>query len=500
MARVITLGGEREGKIQVFNGEAAFREIAQIPDSVLSSEYVSSFTFGPTMPTMGIVKRGTRRLSPFFDDLNRKIRWNVYEDMMLDGQVKACVGLLIAGIVGGGIDIMPASDTADPNYARDVEVALFCQQVLMEHCETSFIYEFLPDMLKAIAVGHRMAEKIYYKITDSPIPGKYVLKRLKVKPRRACTFVVDEFMNVVGIANTGQGFVGGIDYEVLDRDKFAILTWKPTDSDPRGTSDLRSVYEPWWRKQRYRPQHMRYLDQFASPSLIGELSEGGGLRQQIDPVSGQPKLDGNGLPVFIDRSAEMLSALQQFQNSSIIVIPNGATIHVVEVSGDGAAFLKALDSDNMEIAKSILFATLATEQGPNQGRAAASVHQDVVSVNIDYGIGIAESMIRNDILAQLVSLNYPAGTRVPRVRLPGANQQNFLEWASAISKLQLAMYLDPSQYPGIDARLGLPRRSDAGLQETIKSTTAQRELAGQAPPLPGQKTAQQANANDGSGN
>lgn len=469
--------------------------IQRLTPEMLSKEYVAALVFGPPIAVPGVVGRGKRRLTPWIDDLQRGVRYDIYEQMMLDGQVKACVGLLIAGIIGGGCDILPASKPDAPSYQRDTEVAEFVRACLFDHCKTSFLYEFLPDMLKAIAVGNRIAEKVFYPLNESPVKGKLVYKYLKPKHRRTVAYVVDWFNNILGIANTPFGQLLAEDYQVLDREKFALLIWKPLDSDPRGTSDLRSVYEPWWRKQRLRPQQIRYLDQFAAPSLIGKLAEASSLRQQIDPATGQPKIDPTtGKPIYIDRSAEMLAALQQFQASSILVIPHGAEVDVVEVKGDGRAFLIAIDADNLEIAKSILFATLATEQGPNQGRAASETHSDVVSVNIDYGIGITEAMIRNDLVKPLVDLNFPPGTAYPSVRLPGANRSDFLAWASAIAKLQLAQYLDPTQYPGLDVMLGLPMRSQEALQETIEAVAKQRQLAGQAPAPDPQKTANKADA------
>jgi hypothetical protein len=475
---------------------AQFAEtVERLQPEMLTKEYVAALVFGPPIAVPGVVGRGKRRLTPWIDDLQRGVRYDIYEQMMLDGQVKACVGLLIAGIIGGGCDILPASKPDDPNYKRDTEVADFVRACLFDHCQTSFLYEFLPDMLKAIAVGNRIAEKVFYPLNESPIRGKLIYKSLKPKHRRTVAFVVDWFNNILGIANTPYGMLTAEDYAVLPKEKFALLIWKPLDSDPRGTSDLRSVYEPWWRKQRLRPQQIRYLDQFASPSLIGILAEATSLRQQIDPKTGQPKIDPvTGKPVYIDRSAEMLAALQQFQASSILVIPHGAEVKVVEAAGDGRAFLIALDADNLEIAKSILFATLATEQGPNQGRAASETHSDVVSVNIDYGIGITEAMIRNDLVTPLVDLNYPPGTPSPQVRMPGANRSDFLAWASAIAKLQMAQYLDPTQYPGLDVMLGLPMRSQEALQEAIKAVSQQRQLAGTQPAPDPNKAANKADA------
>jgi len=443
----------------------------------MTQEYVASLTYGPQLTK---VRVGKRTLPKHIDDLQRNVRFDIYETMMLDAQVKSCLGVYIAGVLGGGMDILPASKATDPKFQTDSEVARFCEDALKKHMKTPFLSEYLPDMMKAIALGHRISEKVTYKDEESPVPGKMLFKYAKVKPRKRVVFVVDDYLNVIGIANTPPlGFSGEL--KVYPRDKFAILTWKPCDADPRGTSDFRAIYEAWWNKQKIRPMHLQFLHQFASPSLIGILAEASSIRQQIDPATGQPMVDENGRPIYVDKSQEMKTALEQFQNSSILVIPYGAEVVVVEVKGNGEAFITALNDNNSEIAKGLLLSTLSTEQGPNQGRAASTVHADVVSVGIDAGIEQLERFIEQEFLAQLVAWNYPPGTAVPRCRLPGANKADFLAWASAIAKLEAAGYLDPSQYDGTDAKLNLPKRSVEAMQETIDAKTKEREMVGSKP-------------------
>lgn len=434
-------------------------------EALITQEYVSSMSFGPKI--LLDLKKGRHQLPQYIDDLQRTLRFDIYEQMLLDPQIKSCLGLIVAGVMGGGLDVIPASESSDPEYKSDVEWSKFVERCLIEHLQTPLLTEVMPDMLKAAAVGYRVAEKVCFPVKDSPEKGRLIFKSLRVKPRKRIVLVVDDYMNVLGIAQ--RPITGQEEVKVIPREKFLILSWKPTDADPRGTSDLRSVYEAWWRKQRMRPQHLQFLSQYASPSLIGTMSSAGAWRPVMDMETGQPKMV-NGKPVYVDQSKVFMGALEKFQNSSIIVIPFGAKVDNLEVSGNGEAFLMALNAENHEIAKGILYATLATEQGDNQGRAASSVHADVVSVVINYAIEIAERMLQ-ELSDDLIRWNAPDGTRSPRVRLPGANKADFLAWASAIAKLEASAYLHPSQYAALDAMLNLPKRTTASIEEAIKAVT-----------------------------
>jgi hypothetical protein len=98
------------------------------------------------------------------------------------------------------------------------------------------------------------------------------LRALKVKPIRSVAFVTDAYLNVLGLvgAKPGQTVPAVSDLapaEIIPREKFCILSWRPKDGDPRGTSVLRPAYDPWWRKRQTIPEYLKYLAQFAGPSL-----------------------------------------------------------------------------------------------------------------------------------------------------------------------------------------------------------------------------------------
>ncbi len=456
-----------------------FAENPNLPESVMTQEYVASLSFG----YKDTLQRGRRALSKNIDDLERSLRYDIYEQMALDAQVRSCFGILVAGILGGGMDILPTVKPDDPKYKAALETVDFVERCLYQHLETPFLSEFLPDMLKAIYQGHRIAEKVCYPINESPEKGKLVYKYLKVKPRRQVAFVVDAYLNVHGITTAPRP--GQKEAQVIPRGKFVVLTWKPENSDPRGTSDFRVIYEPWWNKQKLRPNWLRFLHQFGTPSLIGKLAEQTAWQQQRDLTTGATILGPDNKPLWVNRAKEMLGELEKFQSNSIIVIPNGAEVDIVEVKGDGKAFLMALSANNSEIAKGLLYQTMATEEtGAAGSRSTSNVAADIISVVVEYGISIVERMVYQDILKPLVETNFPEGTPIPKVRLPGANRADFLAWASAIGKLMAVDFFEPDQLEALDSFLGVPRRSTGAVQKRIEAHNRELENAGQTPEIP----------------
>jgi hypothetical protein len=101
---------------------------------------------------------------------------------------------------------------------------------------------------------------------------------IKPKPLTATAFVVDAYMNVLGLlgAKPGHGapsYAGAVidpkSDQILPREKFAIFTFRPKHGDPRGTSILRPAYAAWWMKWQVHQEYLKYLAQFAGPGLIG---------------------------------------------------------------------------------------------------------------------------------------------------------------------------------------------------------------------------------------
>jgi len=209
------------------------------------------------------------------------------------------------------------------------------------------------NLLDACALGNRVAEQVYR--MDSTYAGtqQVTLEALRVKPRAMYAFVVDAYLRLLGlvglIPGVGAPLMQGYLLDpkdtpnLLPRDKFMVYSFRPVQQDPRGTSVLRPAYTPWNLKQQVIREHVRYLTQFAAPSLVGYTPENAQSVPQEDPL-GNPLLDVNG-NVLLNPTPEqaMQQALTAFRNGSVVALPGGSKLDVLFSTGEGGAFHAALD-------------------------------------------------------------------------------------------------------------------------------------------------------------
>lgn len=394
------------------------------------------------------------------DEITGEYGTDIYAKMLLDSQVSACVNVFKAAIIEEGLVISPAvSKPDDDGYELAREISDRASRMI-EDLDTPFDH-FLWNMMDAIAFGHKLAEQIY-KVQD----GNLDLAMLKVKPLKALAFVVDQYLNIIGLVGdrTGLGMVSNIDPgDILPRYKFVLLSWRPKDGDPRGTSMIRPAYESWWRKRQIIPDYLAYLSQFASPSVIGIAPENAESSDEEDT-------DGNTLtPV-----QALLNSLLAFRNSTALAVPFGTEIEFAETKGNGVAFVTAIANCNADITKAILTQRLATEESANMARAAAQVHQDVLDTLVRQGKRAVVNMIRRDILAPWVSYNWgpTAAQFVPHCSLGTVEHQDMAPFMQAIAALHRGGYFTEGQLPEVDNLLGLPIRTlqDEPVEETPPPT------------------------------
>ena len=401
-------------------------------------------------------KTHARSLPWAFDDISQDFGDDIYERMLLDAQVRANVNVLKTAIIEDGVLLESAiQDRDDPLHDQAQEVRDFCDQALQDLEQP--LDEVLWDLLDALPFGARVAEKVY---TEKQ--GKLVLRALKVKPRRSTAFVVDAYMNVVGLlalipgmgygVQVGTTIVGNIDKQpqLLPKSKFLVVTSRPRASDPRGTSVLRPAYGVWWMKQQLWPEYLKYLSVWATPSLIGTTAER--ATEVYDPTTGtkQPAVTA------------LLNTLIAFKNNSALAVPFGTVVKEVAATGTGEVFKFAHDILNREITTAILHQTLATMEGQHQARAASQVHENTLTTIVRQLKRQLQLALRRDVLRELVAVNFgeaAAQQLTPTASLGTVEQPDRAQMMTGVAQLMTAGYIDESQLAGLDTMLGLPMRA-----------------------------------------
>lgn len=428
------------------------------------------------------------------DDITLEFGDNLYDRMLNDAQLASLVNVFKTGVLEDGVTFAPALAEDDPDHAAAAELAAWCTWVF-EHLTTP-LDEVLWDMGDAIAYGNRVAELVYETKPGPDGALQELLVKVSCKPRRMTAFVVDAYNNLVGLIGQipGQTFFVQtgmiVDPETqpgwIDREKFAVLTFRGKDSDPRGTSICRAAYDAWYVKQQIKVQYLMYLAQFANPFLIGYTAEDADDEPTIDPLTGD--IVSTDSPETI-----MARTLSTAANSRALAFPNSAKVDMHEVKGAGEAHLHGIDLQNREMAKAITSQTLATEDSKHQAKASSNTHQDVLDTIIRQTKRVVERMIARDMLTTLITINFgeKALQLMPKPTLGRAEQHDFPMLATAIAALYTSGFLHPSQLPSIDLMLGLSVRDvsdepEQAVQDGGQGQPGQQE-GNQGQPPPGQQ-------------
>ncbi|WP_406698575.1 hypothetical protein V5E97_06795 [Singulisphaera sp. Ch08] len=435
-------------------------------------------------PEQEYIAAGPGRLTPAipqilgkeFDDVTRNFGSHPYEVMLTDPAVYSSYLALKLAILSGPIQIQPRIKPLGYRYsppatrkqrpakpgkvlsgdeAQAQEVADFCERELARL--RTPIKATLLQMYDCMGMGSKLAEPTRELCESGPDKGRLGLKSVKVKPEWAWQYVVDAFMNVVGIITFVPSGVKGSEsgFLILPPEKFAIMTWLPKDNDPRGTSALRAAYDWWNLKQQVKPYYYAHLQRFGSPSLDGVLSENDTAPgPAVDSVTGQ-EIPGK----IVSPGQRYASQLVAFANNTVVVRPAGSELHVIEPKSNGEAFLNGFNLFDQQICLAIGLQTRASLEAKHGSKADSETAENTRGLVIDYGREAGSDWLEKQLLYDSVALNFGkdvADALMPIVIISQTEQQDLpAKWTAAAS---VGYTLGESQLEEMDADLGLPER------------------------------------------
>ena len=406
-----------------------------------------------------------RALPRAIDDLTTDFGDDLYNRMLLDPQVSSVINVLRASVLEDGVTFNPAvSDESDPDHAQAKTLAEWVTKAMA--VLTPSLDVVLWDLCEAFAVGNRVAELVW-DVRPDPTTGRpaLLLKAIKPKPRESTSFVVDSYNNLLGLLALEVGraypvqtniYVTDLDTipNLLPREKFCVLTFREKDGDPRGSTPLRAAWDPWWLAKQARGEYLKYIAQFASPSVIG-----------ITPEDAEPALtDAVGNPLqasqIVTPETAMATQLATLRNGTALSFPFGSEVKPLTMAGDGSAFASFEDRQDRRIAKAILNQMLATEEGKHQTRASSGTHQDILDTIVRQTRRTVERMLAEQVVHLLILFNFGADALpfAPIPTLGRTEQHDFSSMAGGVAALESSGFLGESQKPGIDNLLGLPVR------------------------------------------
>ena len=388
---------------------------------------------------------------------------DIYDRMRRDPQVSATIETIKVSIVAHGWQITAVDVPEDDPVRRDLAqtIAGFVRHALGA-TEPPFA-DVLDSLLDAVADGNKIAEKVWA-ATAWAGEQRLTIAKIKSKPAQNVAFAVDAFMNVIGIiANIpGHPFprmsgeiigiaTGKPPANLFPRDKFVVFTNQPKDSDPRGTSRLRPANDWWWTKQQAIGEFLKYLAQFATPSIIG-------FTPDDDAAGGTYVFD----PAIATPEQLMCNSLLDYQSGTIAVFKGGSKVDVIHPQGGEDAFKTIFALCDAQITVAVLLQMLATGTADHQTQASTKEHGNLLADLISRIKGSLEAVVMRDIIYYLVVINWGVAhlDLMPSFSLGAVEQQDLTALMTAIANLKRSGYLSDSQLAAIDALLNFPVRSD----------------------------------------
>lgn len=261
------------------------------------------------------------------DPLARSNNYATYDEMLRDDQVKVCLGLKKDMTVNSGWqiecdreDVLESLENNLKNLQDDDGVDYSFEDAIRDIIGTGYGY------------GFSVSEAVY-KIED----GKYALKSLKTRPPHTWEFHLDDKGKLKKLVqNTTHG------PQEMNPKNFLHYVYQPEWGNPYGKSDLQSAHEAWKAKKFFTRMYAMYGERFATPTIIARY---------------KPRMDTQE----IDR---LYDVAQTLQNNTTILIPEDATIELLETKKDGSdTYEKAINLFDLRIGRALLVPDLLGVSG-----------------------------------------------------------------------------------------------------------------------------------------
>lgn len=349
-----------------------------------------------------------------------------YARMVHDPQVKACLNTKKFAVLARGWEVHPAGPSAE-----DAHVADFVRATLS--AMDGSVLDACHDLLDALARGVSILEINWRLWEGGPWAGRVGLASLKAKDPSLFALETDPFLNLTALR--------GMDGVSYPPDKFLIFSHMPRYGGPWGVSDLRAAYNPWFMKDRLLTWWAKYLEKFGLPTVTGTYDAARGYTRQ--------------------QQGELLSIVAQVHNESAVVLPSDMTLGLLETGRmNSAGFDECVSYLDRAIAKSILGQTLTSDSTSHTSTyALGAIHFDVLRFYIDkLARDLEESVLTRQLIARLVSYNFPPGTPCPTFRLGRLDDGKLAAVGHMIAELVNGNVLAPDE-PWIRDYLGLPAQT-----------------------------------------
>jgi hypothetical protein len=372
-----------------------------------------------------------------------------------------------AGAVGSPDAAKPTPKPANPKVQRAKEIADFCK----------YNYNRVPKLAAVIfsmcfegmAHGNKAAEQVLEIGATGDYAGKWLLQDLKPKPRESIAFVVDAYMNELGLIGAKPGqmavtlntFVPDSN-DIIPREKFAVFTYRPKDKDPRGDTALQAALNGWDMKRRTFPEYLLFLMVSAIPGIIATLDPAAGEITVYEDDGLTPRKDADGNVITVEAHQFLLSMLGKMRNHQVGVAPAGTQFTMLQSNNKGEAFTQGLTTFSKEITMGMLFQHLATRDSEHQTKSSTGEQANVLDYIVWWLRDTLADMVRYDIFKPLVRYNFGDEDANELLPVCSYGDTDARSWAvDATAAGSLFPYATESQIDFLFTQLGIPLPTEA---------------------------------------
>lgn len=351
----------------------------------------------------------------YTDDMDSATLLEAYPKMVHDPAVKAALHTVLYELCALDINVQPA----DSDDEASVEQAEFVKHVLTTLKGGSAAGLLMKIARPALIYQHSISELVWKSIGRGKHKGKWKLNALKSKDVTSKGFwgyKVDKFKNVEAITQLVEGVK-----RLYPPAKFVHFSHLPVFENPRGISHIRSAYRAWWVKT----------------VVLRALAV---LAEKAGPIPIAKYVDDN-------QKEGLISELKKFASRRYMAIPKEVEIQIVEFASRAAmqGHERALRYLDKQIFLAIRGAFLQALEGDRTGaRSMGEVHESTADLWVWYFDYELAGAINEQIVPQIIDLNYGPDTALPVVSLESPVQED-LKLRAEIDKLLAEMGLPMSR-------------------------------------------------------
>ena len=394
----------------------------------------------------------------------------IYEDMMEDDQVKACIELRKQARLSTPWSILPGKNESPEaqKYADFITHVLLRMKGVFE--------DDLYQIYSAIEFGFSISELVYELLEDGPFAGKMGLRAIKTREPFNYDFKVDEHGNLLGIVYTGAipndaetrtgnglatlpqnnsgkimrpgmaqpgaNYLGSLEFP-FPPEKFIIYSYNMKFGNYYGRSDLFSAFRSYLIKKHVMKFWSVWLERYASPFIWAQVKATAGMK-----------------PAALK---EIDAFLKLIGTRNAIRVTDDVTLNPIQFStAGGDAYEKAIEAHNRFISHAILCPNLLgyTQQQTTGSYALGKKHFDAFVWTLEkMGRDTSEAIVGEQIIKRLINLNFPNVDQdlLPTFKFEGIEEESIESRSRIVTILAQNGFLDPGE-TWIRDFLTLPKR------------------------------------------